>query len=138
MISSRHTLLAGDDTPLLISGIQPDLQHTECLERPEKKPWLARILTRVPLRETLDEVPYKKLHVYGFVQCGCCGVILHMGLGWILCLQLRLGEMFEEDGFCLGLCLGCCSRKGICWCWSRLRWGDHGVNEWRKSKTIKE
>ena len=54
--------------PLLVIGIDGDLQRAERLQRPEHEPRLARILTDVPRGEALHEVAHEELEVRFLVQ----------------------------------------------------------------------
>jgi hypothetical protein len=53
-ITSAYYYFGEDNPPLLVGRIQSYLQHTECLERPEEQPRLARVLACVPFREALN------------------------------------------------------------------------------------
>src|SRR5437016_3644303 len=50
-------------SPLFVPWIQRNLQHAEALHRPEQQPWLTRVLADVSRWKSLDEIPYKELHV---------------------------------------------------------------------------
>jgi hypothetical protein len=63
------------ETPLLVIGIDGDLQRAERLQRPEHEPRLARILTDVARGEALDEVAHEELEVRFLVQDASAGVV---------------------------------------------------------------
>jgi hypothetical protein len=72
--------------PLLVIGIDADLQRAQRLQRPKHKPRLARILARVACGKTLDEIAHKELEMRPFIQDASADTV-----EWDLSLEDVLG-----------------------------------------------